>query len=568
MEGGEDELNFAIMCTGTSFQDYAAVAIKQLLDHSDISLEALIIHDRETKEKVDSSGIRRKLGTLKEVNENRSWSETINYVTWLYQKKLFGVPECNQSTNLASELDGVSRIKCSTRTEGYSQYFFEEDLAQIKELDLDFILRRAFGILRGDILNVPAYGVWSFHGDDERKYRGGPPGFWEIYKDDPVTGAILQRLTERLDAGIVLRRGFFPTIPDHRANMNQIKYGSAKWPRQVAVDILNGEAEYINGEPSTSDAKIYKKPSPHQLFRYYLKKAKSKTKILTRGVPYWNVGVIKSEVENVSDENIVHWFPKTQRNSFIADPFACKINSQEYVFFEDYSYETEKGHISYVEYDDGFIPPRKTALKEAIHLSYPYIFTCDDTVYATPDTQEANEIRLYTLDEPDEWELQTTIVSDVRGADPTVVNYDNYWWLFYTKDGKYSSSLTDLEIWYAPHPEGPWQPHANNPVKTDVRSARSGGTPFVNSGILYRPAQDCASGYGTKVVVNQVNELSPTTFAEERITDVEPGSADCYPDGRHTLSSAGSVTLIDGKRVVRNKYAFNKRLAQLQSKIK
>jgi len=43
------------------------------------------------------------------------------------------------------------------------------------------------------------FGVWSWHHGDEDKYRGGPPAFWEIVNADPVTGALLQRLTERLD---------------------------------------------------------------------------------------------------------------------------------------------------------------------------------------------------------------------------------------------------------------------------------------------------------------------------------------------------------------------------------
>ena len=38
-----------------------------------------------------------------------------------------------------------------------------------------------------------------------------PPGFWEIHNGDPVTGVILQRLTETLDGGVVLHAGWFKT---------------------------------------------------------------------------------------------------------------------------------------------------------------------------------------------------------------------------------------------------------------------------------------------------------------------------------------------------------------------
>ncbi len=40
----------------------------------------------------------------------------------------------------------------------------------------------------------------------------------------------------------------------------------------------------------------------------------------------------------------------------------------------------------------------------------------------------------------------------------------------------------------------PWVAHARNPVKTDARSARPGGTPFVVDGVLYRPGQDSMVG--------------------------------------------------------------------------
>ena len=47
---------------------------------------------------------------------------------------------------------------------------------------------------------------------DLEHYRGMPPGFWEVYRGDPVSGVTLQRLTDRLDGGVVLRRGWFKTI--------------------------------------------------------------------------------------------------------------------------------------------------------------------------------------------------------------------------------------------------------------------------------------------------------------------------------------------------------------------
>ena len=105
-----------------------------------------------------------------------------------------------------------------------------------------------------------------------------------------------------------------------------------------------------------------------------------------------------------------------------------------------------------------------------------------------------------------------------------------------------------LFVWHARNLEGPWEPHALNPVKADIRSSRPAGTPFVHGGMLYRPAQDCSRMYGGGIVINRVVRLTPTEFAEEPAATVEPFSESPFRDGIHTLSGVGDLTLIDSKR--------------------
>ncbi|MDQ3086109.1 MAG: hypothetical protein M3Q67_04825 [Actinomycetota bacterium] len=122
------------------------------------------------------------------------------------------------------------------------------------------------------------------------------------------------------------------------------------------------------------------------------------------------------------------------------------------------------------------------------------------------------------------------------------------WWLTCTDNE--DNPDTNLLVWHASRLEGPWVAHAANPVKIDVRSARPGGTPFVHRGELYRPAQDCSRAYGGRVVVNRVTRLTPQEFAEEPAATFEPSAASPFPDGRHTLSAVGDITLVDGHRFV------------------
>lgn len=569
MESNE-ELRFGVMCSGLEFSDYVVRAIEQLRDVGGVSLEVLIIDDSADTEGEETDGIlSRQLETLASLTENKSGREAVNYVSWWLNRQLSGVPDCDQKVDLSDQLADVDRLYCNPKQDGYSVYIREEDLDRIRELELDFLLRRGFGIVRGKVLDIPSYGVWSFHHADERKYRGGPPGFWEIHSGDPVTGAILQRVTDRLDSGTILRRGFFPTLQSYTENVNQIKYGSAKWPAQVARDIRNGNDDYITDDPSSTDAKIYKLPSPQQLLSTRVRKPMSTLNTLTSGIEDWNMGVIEAPIEELGEkDHDITWFNRSEpTDSYIADPFGCEIDDQRYVFFEEFLREPWKGQISYVEYDDGFGSEKQVALEEPFHLSYPSLYRYGESIYATPVTNEASEIRLYRVDRPEEWVHETTLVSDIKASDPTVVQYDDQWWMFYTRHSEYKSHVTELEIQHAPHPEGPWTEHENNPVKTDVRSARPGGTPYLDDGKLFRPAQYCAGEYGKKIVVNEITELTRTTFSERNAYEIEPRPGEQYPVGRHTLSAFGDLTLVDGKQNVWNRHTPRWRSVQIQDKL-
>ncbi len=49
-------------------------------------------------------------------------------------------------------------------------------------------------------------------------------------------------------------------------------------------------------------------------------------------------------------------------------------------------------------------------------------------------------------------------------------------------------------------------------------------------------------------MINRVLRLTPTEFKEEPAAAVEPFSVSPFPDGIHTLSAVGEITLIDSKR--------------------
>ncbi len=271
-------MHCGIMCSGTRFQLWKAKCITNLLKLENVKVKLLII-DEEKREKR-----RTLLERILIVIKNTKFKNLITTFYWHF----FFKPHSIKTISLSKLLSDVPRLRCKVVKKGkYSQYFKKKDLKEIQKYDLDFILVLSFGIIRGKILKIPRYGLWSFHFGDERKYRGILAAFWEIYYDDPITGCILQRLTERLDGGIVLRRGCFKTI-NFSYNKNREKgfVECAKWPAEVCLDIINNKADYLNNQPSTTNAPIYYSPNNVQIIVFVMKLIRNKLKRFLKNILY------------------------------------------------------------------------------------------------------------------------------------------------------------------------------------------------------------------------------------------------------------------------------------------
>lgn len=450
----------------------------------------------------------------------------------------------------------VPSLKYRLRTEdGSSPAYDESDTGRIREHDLDFMLHFASGVVPRELLDTARYGVWSFHFDDDERYRGPQPCFWEVYHGDSVNGALLQRLTSRADARIVLRRGFFRTaLHSLRHNIDEVHFGAAAWAANVCKDILAGHTSYIEGPPSLASAPILAAPTNSEMVRLLTRQTRKAVRRVGRGLlrhEEWCIGIVERPIASFlepHDSMPVRWFRPPREGRFLADPFGVEIDGVLHILYEDFRYRTSKGVIATIlASDSGPASPPTVALELPVHASYPYLFMDRGEIFCVPETHEARAVGLYrALDFPTRWEKAATILRGPAALDATVFRHEGRWWLTYTDldAGQY----VHLFVWHAQDLEGPWEPHALNPVKSDVRSARPAGTPFVHAGNLYRPAQDCSRTYGGRITVNRIRRLTPDQFAEEPAAVIEPFSDGPFPDGIHTISAVGDVTLIDGKR--------------------
>jgi hypothetical protein len=262
----------------------------------------------------------------------------------------------------------------------------------------------------------------------------------------------------------------------------------------------------------------------------------------------WHIGIVEAPIESVvapGGDLLVTWLPG-RRGRFAADPFGLERDGVLHVFFEDFDQHVARGTISHVEIAaDGTVGDPEPVLDPGVHTSYPFLVEHQGATFLLPETAAAQRLVLYeAVDFPLRWQPAVTMLDGIPVVDASVIEYAGRWWMFATRLDRGANH--NLFIWHASELTGPWMPHAANPVKTDARSSRSGGTPFVSDGKLYRPSQDNSLVYGGRIVVNEVQILSPRAFVERPVGAVGPSPGSPYPNGLHTLSRAGTRTLIDG----------------------
>lgn len=532
--GARRVIRVGILCNGQRFPAWQADAIRTLASLDDVEISLLIVRD--------ASGQASRLNQLRDPRR----------LLWTVFNKGYieRFSKASRPVDLSAELREVPEITCRTEPAGrFGERFTANDLHAIRAANLDVILRFSFGILKGEILAAARFGVWSFHHGDEREFRGRPPGFWELVEGQPVVGAILQRLTERLDGGVVLHRGYFKATPhSYRRTRDDALLGSAIWPSVVIRQILSGDTAGLLSSPSDTTAPLRSDPGNGVMLRFLLRQGAAFVRAQFVGflrASKWTLGIADAPIhEFLKTVPPIRWINEQPGTRYLADPFAREHRGRIVTLVEDFDYATHRGVISAIDIFSNDRP--KVVLDTGVHSSYPYLFSEGSDIYCVPETYQANEVRIYRAVEfPTSWQLFRTILKGFPALDSTVFSHDGRWWLFCTDQREGSNAK--LHVFHASTIGGPWEPHRLNPVKTDIRSARPAGTPFVHAGHLYRPAQNNSVSYGGGITITRIDVLTPTRFAEEIVTSIDPPKGS-HGHGIHTLSAAGNFTLVDGRR--------------------
>lgn len=515
-------------------------------EHASFSIELIILND----EKVVAS------------NTNRLVYKLLRKL----DRTLFKVAHDNFTTKSVNGLvSGVEIIRVKPHRLKFTDEILSDDVKVIHAKDLDILIRFGFRILKGQILTCTRYGVWSLHHGDNAVNRGGPPAFWEVVRQDAVTGVTLQFLTENLDGGKVLGKAFVKTdVSSFNRNQNatywagvELFCGKLEALAKVGTDQFFHNVTVAKQPLSFYSNTLYRDPGNFKALKiFFVFGFRQITRYLFKlwYTQQWCLYYRKSNT--TFDSSLFHYKQLIPRIKDIdwADPFVFFKDEKYYVFIEELVKKKGKAHISCFIFNSQGSPLTKepqVILEEPFHLSYPFVFEFEGSVYMMPERASTKSVWLYKCNSfPDQWASFKEILQHEL-YDPTLLLHEGYWYLFGTqKPYEGNSPHQYLYIYYTDNlMEGNFKPHPMNPVTRDVRGARPAGKIFKHNDKLIRPSQIGAPKYGYGISFQEIVKLSPTVYEEKQLEEILPHWKDELL-ATHTFNFTNGFSIVDAQLIL------------------
>ncbi|MCX6256186.1 MAG: hypothetical protein NTV31_17185 [Bacteroidia bacterium] len=499
-------------------------------------------------------------------------------VSSLHQKAdrlIFGnKSDYNAIKNIGVLVKDIPEICAGTIVNGEFESFSQENLDEINKYNPDIILKLGFGLLAGEILKIPKYGVWSYTMDNYGTEKEGTSGYYEVVMGNPVTTSALEILKVEKEKNLVLSTAVEATCSySIHLTRDRIFRRASLFTTRAIRGIYKYGNYYLEktGKKFAEDIsrKNYQFPVPS--FINSVRNFSVALTILTQKIfkkifysdPFTWILLFKIDDKNDFQNNKYGDFKKLQplKDKFWADPFIIKKGEHYYIFVEEFIYKKNKGHISVLELNNrGELLKVQTLIEKPYHMSYPSVFESEGVLYMIPETGGNRTIDLYKcVNFPGEWVFVKTIMSNLNAVDTTLFNYDGKWWLFTVIDEINSSLYGSPELFLFFTDDvlsDNWNSHPSNPVVSDIRIARPAGQLFIQDGKIYRPSQDCSERYGEAFNINQILTLTETEYQEIQVKKVKP-DWDRSLKGTHTYNFDDDFTVIDVYSFRKRPFLFN-----------
>lgn len=262
---------------------------------------------------------------------------------------------------------------------------------------------------------------------------------------------------------------------------------------------------------------------------------------------YWNIGFVEEDIKEVlnSDHLHIHWLHHPYKDRWFADPFFLSVDEQHIILLaEEFRYQDKKGRLSklIVNRRNYLLEESKVILEEPTHLSFPFIYRKDGSVYIIPESSKSGQTDVYAYHEETDEVKKISTLCHLPLTDAVVVDMpDGRQYVLSTKEptpNKDHLQIYAVDTKYWKMAETPLQE-----VCFDSHIARNAGNVFMVDGVMYRPAQDCNKGYGHGVVIQQIS-YHDGQFAFE---DVRTYFSDIptFDMGYHTFNRMNGLIVMD-----------------------
>ncbi len=148
-----------------------------------------------------------------------------------------------------------------------------EVLEWVRDTDPDLALSYGGPILRPELFRIPRFGTLGIHHGRLPDYRGKKTTFWALLNDEERAGVTIQKITEGLDAGPVVKSGEVLARGRSRGRVfRQLEDLGLDLYLQAVLAVASGTARtrQVAGLPGP----LYRDPGPVDLLRYGAKRCR------------------------------------------------------------------------------------------------------------------------------------------------------------------------------------------------------------------------------------------------------------------------------------------------------
>jgi hypothetical protein len=421
-----------------------------------------------------------------------------------------------------------------------------EHLGQVKSMQLDVLINFTKHSHQ-NLSQLASEGLWRFRFGREYRSLGQFPGFVEVIDREPFLTCYLLSTKSR---GEIVYKSYSQVDPLYvNRTINVCLWKCSTFAarglrslRKSAIDenisLQTELTDQIDNDGTPGTFKLIRHLKNRVVFA--IKKRLFQEK--------WILLIHKSDEQSYRFKQFTKLIPPADK--FWADPFIYLKDGHYYIFIEEsFMPPKKKGFISVIKLNrDGKPSSSKKIIEQPYHMSYPYVFEWEDSLFMVPETQNNRTVDLYKCtDFPYKWEFVKSLMNDVRAVDATILSHEGRYWMFVNiASNAGASSWDELHIFFADTPvSSSWTPHPLNPVVSDVRSARPAGKIFNYKQKLFRPSQNCSNRYGYGLKINEITRLSTSEYQESESRSIEP-DWDKNIKAVHTINREGGITVIDG----------------------